>query len=68
MDEKERNGGQEAETNYEPPAKRYIRLKPFSLVMLIFGLVLATAAVTFFALTTGEDKVVEVVSPQSHGD
>lgn len=64
MDEKEKDGGQE-ETNYEPPAKRYIRLKPFSLVMLIFGLVLATAAVTFFALTTGEGKVVEVVSPQN---
>ena len=65
MDEKEKIGGQEAETNYEPPAKRYIRMKPFSLVMIIFGLVLATAAVTFFALTTGEDKVVEVVSPQN---
>ncbi|MCM3743149.1 S41 family peptidase [Sporosarcina luteola] len=65
MDEKEKNGGPEVETNYEPPAKRYIRMKPFSLVMLIFGLVLATAAVTFFALTTGEDKVVEVVSPQN---
>ncbi|MFC5603397.1 S41 family peptidase [Sporosarcina koreensis] len=65
MDEKEKSGGQEEETNYQPPAKRYIRMKPFSLVMLIFGLVLATAAVTFFALTTGEDKVVEVVSPQN---
>ncbi|WP_432358850.1 S41 family peptidase [Sporosarcina sp. UB5] len=64
MDEKEKNGGRE-ETTYEPPAKRYIRMKPFSLVMLIFGLVLATAAVTFFALTTGEDKVVEVVNPQN---
>ena len=31
--------------------------------MLVFGLSLGTAAVTFFALTTGEDKVVEVVSP-----
>ncbi|MDW0115427.1 S41 family peptidase [Sporosarcina thermotolerans] len=65
MDEKENNVGQENEKNYEPPAKRFIKLKPFSLVMLIFGLVLTTAGVTFFALTTGEDKVVEVVSPQN---
>ena len=52
------------EPNRQPPAKRYIKLKPFSFVMLVFGLVLATAAITFFVLTTGDDKVVEVVSPQ----
>lgn len=62
MDEKE-NSGIEQEQKPQPPAKRYIKLKPFSFVMLVFGLVLATAAVTFFALTTGEDKVVDVVSP-----
>jgi carboxyl-terminal processing protease len=61
----ENNGhGQENGPNRQLPAKRYIKLKPFSFVMLVFGLVLATAAVTFFVLTTGEDKVVEVVSPQ----
>jgi carboxyl-terminal processing protease len=61
----ENNGhGQEIEPNRQPPAKRYIKLKPFSFVMLVFGLVLATAAVTFFVLTTGNGKVVEVVSPQ----
>lgn len=65
MEEKENNAGNEEETKHQPPAKRHIQMKPFSLVMLIFGLVLATAAVTFFALTTGEDKVVEVVSPQN---
>lgn len=47
------------------PAQRFIRMKPFPFVMLVFGLVLLTAVVTFFALTVGEDKVVEVVSPQS---
>ncbi|MFC5587617.1 S41 family peptidase [Sporosarcina soli] len=62
MDEKV-NSGVEEEQKPQPPAKRYIKLKPFSFVMLVFGLVLATAAVTFFALTTGEDKVVDVVSP-----
>ena len=62
---KENNGhGQENEPNHQPPAKRYIKLKLFSFVMIVFGLVLASAAVTFFVLTTGDDKVVEVVSPQ----
>ena len=51
-------------TESSTAGKRYIKLKPFSFVMLVFGLVLATAGITFFALTTGEDKVVEVVSPQ----
>ena len=32
--------------------------------MLVFGLVLSRPVVTFFVLTTGEDKVVEVVKPQ----
>ena len=65
MDEKENNGlEQEHESNHQPPAKRTINLKPFSFVMLVFGLVLATAGITFFVLTTGDDKVVEVVSPQ----
>lgn len=71
MDEKEKNDVRnEEEQNHQPqpqqpPASRFIKIKPFSFVMLIFGLVLATAAVTFFALTTGEDKMVEVVNPQN---
>nr|WP_243458168.1 S41 family peptidase [Sporosarcina sp. Te-1] len=66
MEENEKNTpGNEEQKEYQPPANRYIRLKPFTLVMLIFGLVLASAAVTFFALTTGEEKVVEVVNPQN---
>lgn len=32
--------------------------------MFIFGLILVTAGITFFVLTAGEDKVVEVVKPQ----
>lgn len=55
---------QESEPNNQPPEKRYIKLKLFSFVMIVFGLVLTSAAVTFFVLTTGDDKVVEVVSPQ----
>ena len=51
-----------------PPAKRYIQLKPFSFVMIVFGLILVTAVMTFFILTAGEDKVVEVVKPQQTVD
>lgn len=48
----------------EPPGKRLIQLKPFSFVMLVFGLILFTAGLTFFVLTAGSNKVVEVVKPQ----
>ena len=53
------------EEKHQTPAGRYLRIKPFFLLMLMFGLVLLTAGVTFFALTVGEDKVVEVVSPKT---
>lgn len=44
------------------PANRYIRIKPFYFLMLLFGLILLTAGITIFALTAGDDKVVEVGS------
>ncbi len=65
MDEKENNNHDVTEEK-KPPAKRYIRLKPFNFVMLVFGLVLVTTVITFFILTAGDDKVVEVVKPQQH--
>ena len=65
---KEKNLIDEDEPTHEPPAKRYIQLKPFSFVMIVFGLVLVTAVMTFFILTAGEDKVVEVVKPQQTTD
>lgn len=65
MDQKE-NNSQDVEEVKELPAKRYIRLKPFSFVMLIFGLILISTTITFFILTTGEEKVVEVVKPQQN--
>lgn len=69
MDDKEKidleqENANEHEPIHQPPAKRTINLKPFSFVMLVFGLVLATAGITFFVLTTGESKIVEVVNPQ----
>lgn len=54
--------GQEIEENTPAPANRYIRIKPFYFLMLLFGLILLTAGITIFALTAGEDKVVEVGS------
>ncbi len=64
MNENDSHDNGEPET---PKPTRYIRLKPFSLIMLIFFLVLATSAVTFVALTVGDEKVVEVVKPQQVG-
>lgn len=65
MDENENGRNHESPVKKQTPAGRYVRIKPFVLLMLMFGLVLLTAGVTFFALTVGEDKVVEVVSPKS---
>ncbi|WJY28239.1 MULTISPECIES: S41 family peptidase [Sporosarcina] len=65
MDENEqREPSRSPEPERTPSANRYFKIKPFSFVMLIFTLVILTAGITFFALTFGEDKVVEVVSPQ----
>lgn len=47
MDEKDNNNQAASGTN-KPPAKRYIRLKPFTFVMLVFGLVLMTTVITFY--------------------
>lgn len=44
------------------PAGKYVRLKPFTLIMMIIVLILATSGITIFALTVGEKKVVEVRS------
>lgn len=65
MDEQEKVN---REDTHEKPVKRLIQIKPFSFVMLVFGLVLITAAVTIFILTAGEDKVVEVVKPKQSVD
>lgn len=56
---------EQAEIDHQnAPASKYIRIKPFFFIMLIFTLILSTAGLTIFALTFGEDKVVEVGSPE----
>lgn len=45
------------------PAKKYLRIKPFTFIMLMVLTILLTAGLTIFALTFGEEKVVEVSTP-----
>ncbi len=45
------------------PAKKFLRIKPFTFIMLMFLTILLTAGLTIFALTFGEEKVVEVAVP-----
>ena len=45
------------------PAKKFIRIAPFTFIMLMFLTILLTAGLTIFALTFGEKKVVEVSVP-----
>lgn len=61
MDEQKR----EEEMIEQPvkPAGKFIRIKPFALIMLVFLTILLTAGLTIFALTFGEKKVVEVKEP-----
>lgn len=60
--------GEQTEHNEQPeqpvkPAGKYLRIKPFAFIMLMFLTILVTAGLTIFALTFGEKKVVEVKVP-----
>ncbi|MFC7687156.1 S41 family peptidase [Ureibacillus sp. GCM10028918] len=57
----EQNGQQEEQLK---PAKKFIRIKPFAFIMLMFLTILLTAGLTILALTFGEQKVVEVSVPE----
>lgn len=56
------------EQNQIPPADEapthFIRMKTFYFIMLVVFLILFTAGLTVFALTFGDDKAVEVNSPE----
>lgn len=54
---------QEALVQPVKPAGRFLRIKPFTFLMLMFLTILLTAGLTIFALTFGEKKVVEVKVP-----
>ncbi|MHA6260861.1 lmo1851 family serine protease [Sporosarcina sp. CAU 1771] len=51
------------EVTDKQPAKGYVKLKPFTFVMLVISIILVTAGITFAVLMVGEDKVVDVGSP-----
>lgn len=58
----------EEEYDQIPPAEdshgHFIQMKTFSFIMLVVFLILLTAGITVFALTFGEDKAVDVNSPE----
>ena len=54
---------QKREEEIIKPAGKFIRIKPFALIMVVFLTILLTAGLTIFALTFGEQKVVEVKVP-----
>lgn len=66
MDEQNQSG-QQPENNEQQvkvkPAGKYLRMKPFAFIMLLFLTILVTVSLTIFALTFGEQKVVEVKVP-----
>lgn len=65
MDEQKRDEDQNGlnEEQITKPAGKYLRMKPFAFIMVIFLTILCTAGLTIFALTFGENKVVEVKEP-----
>lgn len=67
MDEQKRDEEQteasEQQVKTDKPAGKYLRMKPFAFIMLIFLTILCTAGLTIFALTFGEKKVVVVKEP-----
>ncbi|WP_106531694.1 S41 family peptidase [Planomicrobium soli] len=64
MDEKRPDENQEQIPSVEETPSHFIRMKTFSFIMLVFTLILLTAGVTIFALTFGDNKAVEVNSPE----
>ncbi len=62
MDEQNQlENDREKEEQLNKPAKNYLRIKPFTFIMVMFLTILLTAGLTIFALTVGDKKVVEVV-------
>jgi len=60
----EKEAGQTEHEQLDAPAGKYIRIKPFFFIMLIFALIISTTGITMFALTFGDEKVVEVGAPE----
>jgi len=54
---------QKTEEIVSKPAKKFIRIKPFALIMIIALTIMGTAGLTVLALTFGDERVVEVKVP-----
>ncbi|MFF2752854.1 S41 family peptidase [Psychrobacillus sp. NPDC058041] len=64
MDE-QKQSNEEVESSEIKTASRYIKMKPIVFLIMIFALVIGTAAITMFSLTIGTDKLVGELKPQS---
>ncbi|TWT07765.1 PDZ domain-containing protein [Planococcus sp. CPCC 101016] len=64
MDDKRPGEEHEQIPPTEESPSHIIKMKTFSFIMLVFLLIIATAGLTVFALTFGDDKAVEVNSPE----
>ncbi|ANU23159.1 S41 family peptidase [Planococcus donghaensis] len=64
MDDKRPEEQQESTPPVEESPSHTIKMKTFSFIMLVFLLIIATAGLTVFALTFGDEKAVEVNSPE----
>lgn len=62
-EQQEQKNQREQQQEKVKPAKKFLRIKPFTFIMLMFLTILLTAGLTIFALTFGEKKVVEVAAP-----
>ena len=63
MDEQKNENQTVQQIEPAKPAGKFLRIKPFAFIMIIFFTIIATAALTILALTFGEKKVVEVKVP-----
>lgn len=71
MDEEKKDDLEQLEQTQQEvvkPAGKFIQIKPFKFIMLMFLTILITAGLTIFALTFGEKKVVEVKVPTERAE
>jgi len=72
MDEQKKDGVEQQPEQTPPaeikPAVRFVQMKPFKFIMMMFFTILITAGLTIFALTFGEKKVVEVKVPSGRAE
>lgn len=54
---------QQPEVHEQAPIRKAFRINPFIFIIVLFLTAIISAGVTMLALTTGEEKVVEVIQP-----